>query len=49
MINPDQKSILVDHKPEPDKLLKITDNLDGKDIFPGLTLAVADLLIEWDF
>ncbi|MEB3339970.1 Uma2 family endonuclease [Okeania sp.] len=49
VINPDEKSILVDHKPEPDKLLKITDNLDGEDILPGFTLAVADLFVELDF
>ncbi len=48
-INPDEKSILVYHKPEPDKLLQITDNLDGEDILPGFTLAVADLFIEWNF
>ncbi len=49
VINPDEKSILVYHKPQPDKLLQITDNLDGEDILPGFTLAVADLFIEWDF
>ncbi|MGD1701105.1 Uma2 family endonuclease [Dapis sp. BLCC M229] len=49
VINPDEKSILVYHKPEPDKLLQITDNLDGEDILPGFTLAISDLFIEWDF
>ncbi|MGD1716813.1 Uma2 family endonuclease [Dapis sp. BLCC M172] len=49
VINPDEKSILVYHKPEPDKLLQLTDNLDGEDILPGFTLAVADLFIEWNF
>ncbi|MGD1807983.1 Uma2 family endonuclease [Dapis sp. BLCC M126] len=32
VINPDEKLILVYHKLEPDKLLQITDNLDGEDI-----------------
>ncbi|NEQ38561.1 MAG: Uma2 family endonuclease [Okeania sp. SIO3I5] len=49
VINPDEKSILVYHKPEPDKLLQITDNLDGEDILPGFKLAVSDLFIEFDF
>ena len=49
VIHPDEKSILVYHKPQPDKLLQSTDHLDGENILPGFTLAVADLFIEWDF
>lgn len=49
VINPDKKSTLVYHKPQPEKLLKVTDNLDGEDILPGFTLPVTDLFIEWNF
>ncbi|MDY7004610.1 MAG: Uma2 family endonuclease [Cyanobacteriota bacterium] len=49
VINPDEKSILVYHKPKPDKLLQVTDNLDGEDILPGFILPVTDLFMEWDF
>ncbi|NEP07408.1 MAG: Uma2 family endonuclease [Okeania sp. SIO2G4] len=49
VINPDEKSILIYHKPQPDKLLQVADNLDGEDILPGFTLPVTDLFMEWDF
>jgi Uma2 family endonuclease len=49
VINPDEKSVLVYHQPEPDKLLNVTDNLDGEDILPDFSLPVSDLFIELDF
>ncbi len=49
VINPDEKTVLVYHKPQPDKLLNVTDNLDGEDILPGFTLSVSDLFMELDF
>ncbi|ACK67382.1 protein of unknown function DUF820 [Rippkaea orientalis PCC 8801] len=49
VINPDEKTVLVYHKPEPDKLLKVTDNLDGEDILPGFTLSVSELFMQFDF
>lgn len=49
VINPDEKSVLVYHQPEPDKLLNVTDNLDGEDILPDFTLPVLDLFMELDF
>ncbi|NJP10443.1 MAG: Uma2 family endonuclease [Leptolyngbyaceae cyanobacterium RU_5_1] len=49
VVNPDERSILVYRQPEPDKLLKIIDTLDGEDIIPGFTLPVAELFAEFDF
>jgi Uma2 family endonuclease len=39
----------VYRQPQPDRLLKITDNLDGEDVIPGFTLPVAELFAEFDF
>lgn len=49
VVNPSEKSVLVYHQPEPDRLLKISDNLDGEEILPGFTLPVAELFVELDF
>ncbi|NET45605.1 Uma2 family endonuclease [Okeania sp. SIO2B3] len=49
VINPDKKSVLVYHKPQPDKLLQVADNLDGEDILPGFILPVTDLFMELNF
>ncbi len=49
VVNPDEKSVIVYHQPQPDKLLTIADTLDGEDIVPGFRLAVGDLLADLDF
>jgi Uma2 family endonuclease len=49
VINADEKSILVYHQPQPDKLLQVNDNLDGEEVLPGFTLAVKDLFMELNF
>jgi Uma2 family endonuclease len=49
VVNPDEQSVLVYHQPQPDKLLKLTDNLEGEDIIPGFTLPVVELFTELDF
>jgi Uma2 family endonuclease len=49
VINPDEQSVLVYYHPQPDRLLKITDVLDGEQVIPGFTLPVADLFAELDF
>jgi Uma2 family endonuclease len=49
VINPDEESVLVYRKPQPDRLLKITDSLDGEEVVPGFTLAIAELFAELDF
>ena len=49
VINPDEQSVLVYRQPQPDKLLKITDAIDGEDVLPGFSLPVADLFTELDF
>jgi Uma2 family endonuclease len=49
VINADEESVLVSRKPQPEKLLKITDTLDGEELIPGFTLAIAELFTELDF
>ena len=49
VIHPDDQYVLVYHGPQPDQLLRSTDHLDGEDVIPGFTLAVADLFMDWAF
>ncbi len=49
LIHPDEQSILVYRSPQPERLLKITDNLAGEEVVPGFTMPVADLFMELDF
>ena len=49
VIHPAEKYGLVYHAPEPDRLLRPQDQLDGEDVLPGFTLTVAELCAEWDF
>jgi Uma2 family endonuclease len=48
-IHPDEKYGLVYHGPEPDRFLRIGDNLDGEAVVPGFSLAMAELFEPWDF
>lgn len=49
VINPDERSVVVYRQPQPDRLLKLTDSLDGEDVIPGFTFPVAELFAELDF
>lgn len=49
VINPDEQSVLVYRQPQPDRLLKMGDRLDGEEVIPGFSLAVAELFAELDF
>lgn len=49
VVNPDEKSVLVYHQPQPDKLLTLSDTLDGENIVLGFSLAVAELLADLNF
>jgi Uma2 family endonuclease len=49
VIHPDEQSVLVYRQPQPDRLLKLTDSLDGEDVVPGFTLSVSELFAELDF
>ncbi|WP_408648791.1 Uma2 family endonuclease [Tumidithrix elongata] len=49
VVNPEEKFVLVYHKPQPDRLLQITDNLDGEDVVLGFSLSVAELFPELEF
>lgn len=49
VIHPDERSVLVYRQPQPEKLLTLTDTLDGGTVIPGFTLPVAELFAELDF
>ncbi|MEQ9483766.1 Uma2 family endonuclease [Coleofasciculus sp. F4-SAH-05] len=49
VIHPDEKYVLVYHSPEPDRLLRPQDTLEGDAIVPGFSMSVAELFEEWDF
>ena len=49
VIHPDEKYVLVYHAPEPDRLLRSQDMLEGEAVVTGFAMAVADLFEEWDF
>lgn len=49
VIHPDEQSALIYRQPQPDRLLKISDNLEGEEIIPGFTMPMVDLFAELDF
>ena len=49
VIRPDEQSVLVYRQPQPDRLLKLGDQLEGEEVIPGFALPVADLFAELDF
>lgn len=49
VIHPDEKYVLVYHAPEPDRLLRSQDTLEGESVVAGFSMAVADLFEAWDF
>ena len=49
VIHPDEKYVLVYHASEPDRFLRPQDQLEGEEVVPGFSMAVAELFEEWDF
>jgi Uma2 family endonuclease len=49
VIHPDEKYVLVYHSPEPDGFLRSADHVEGEEVVPGFSMAVAELFEEWDF
>lgn len=49
VIHPDEQYVLVYHSPSPDRLLRLADSLDGEEVVPGFSLAVAELFEELAF
>jgi Uma2 family endonuclease len=50
VISPTQQYVLIYRSAqEPDRLLKVKDFLDGEEVIPGFSLAIADLFQELDF
>ena len=49
VVNPEEQTVLVYHSPQPDTILRISDQLQGENVVPGFTMQVADLFAEFDF
>jgi Uma2 family endonuclease len=49
VINPAERNALVYRTPEADRLLRVTDTLDGEDVLPGFRLPLAELFAEFSF
>lgn len=49
VIHPDEQYVLVYHSPSPDRLLRLENSLDGEEVVPGFSLAVAELFEKLDF
>ena len=49
VINPAERNALVYRSPEADRLLRLTDALDGEDVLPGFRLPLAELFAELSF
>ncbi|MEO0409545.1 MAG: Uma2 family endonuclease [Cyanobacteria bacterium P01_A01_bin.135] len=49
VIHPDERYVLVYHSPEPDRLMRSQDVLDGEVVVPGFSMPVAELFEEWEF
>ena len=49
VIYPDERYVLVYHSPQPDRLLRGNDVLDGEDVILNFQVAVSELFITLDF
>lgn len=49
VIHPDERYVLVYHSPQPDRLLRGDDVLDGEDVILNFQVAVNELFITLDF
>lgn len=46
VVNPSERNALVYCTPEADRLLRVTDALDGEDVLPGFRLPLPELFAE---
>jgi len=49
VVNPEDQTVLVYHTPQPDKLLRTGDELDGENVIPGFSMPVGELFAELEF
>jgi Uma2 family endonuclease len=49
VVNPAERNALVYRTPEADRLVRVTDALDGEDVLPGFRLPLAELFAELSF
>jgi len=49
VLNPAEETVLVYHSPQPDRLLRASDAVDGEEVVPGFTMLVFEMFAELDF
>jgi Uma2 family endonuclease len=49
VINPEEMSVVVYHSPQPDRLLRAGELLDGEGLIPGFSVPISELFEELDF
>ncbi len=49
VVNLDEQWVMVYYAPQPDRLLKIADSLEGEDVIPGFSLPLAELFAELEW
>lgn len=49
VVNPEEQTVLVYRGPQPEKLLRTGDQLDGEKVLPGFAMPVSELFAELDF
>ena len=49
MINPTERNAHVYRTPEADRLLRVTEALDGEDVLPGFRLPLGELFADLSF
>ena len=46
VINPEDRTVLIYHSPNPDKILTVKDTLNGEEILKGFSFPVAELFAK---
>ena len=49
VLNPEEETVLVYHSPQPDRLLRTGDSIDGEDVVPGFSMPLSELFAELEF
>ncbi len=49
VLNPAEETVLVYHSPQPDRLLRTGDSIDGEDVVPGFSMPLSELYAEFEF
>ncbi len=48
VLNPEEETVVY-HSPQPHRLLKAADSVDGEDVIPGFSMPLSEIFAELDF